>query len=465
MGMALMLGTAGGIAGLQGAPAGAAAGLGKQASSYVPPLSVAKKSVLTWNTAAANSKLLTIIGSYPHPTGNTTRGIQGKTVTFGCIAPNTNNGVATVFQGFCQGVQARLNQANRQKSLPWKLKLTGSADSGSVQDTQNTDIVADVDTTKDFGLFISAALGPIGTNVLESQHVPYFGDFTDCGKNSVFGFDIDYDIETCAALESETSDKWLVYTDSFMKSYVKPLGIPLTAVRYAGLAYDQGTLLQYVHILESQIKASGAKIVGNSTSLPANSSSTVDLGPYVTPLIGDNPSIIGIYSADPTLTARLMGALQQAGYKGNVSAACDASELSNPTVAQEINGCLATSIENGYPSFGGKYWAVLAKEAKSAHQTLNQGFIHGWFEADLAVQGMEAFAKSGKPLTAENLTNLMNNGWTYGGFGDVSAPQTFPYGKYNSSPCTALARESASKKKELPYQDLTCAQVIYAPLS
>ena len=415
MGMLLMLGTAGGIAGLQSAPAGAS-GLGKQASSYNPPLSTAKKAVRTWNTAAANSKLLSIIGSYPNPTGTTTRGINGKTVTFGCIAPDTDNGVTTVFQGFCDGVQARLKQADAQKSTPYDLKLTSSQDSGSTQTTQDTDIVADVDTSKDFGLFISSALGPIGTNVLETQHVPYFGDFTDCGKNSVFGYDIDYDIETCAALESETADKWLVYTDSFMKSYVKPLGIPLSAVRYSGLAYDQGTLLQYLQILESQIKASGAKLVGNSTSLPANSSSTVDLGPYVTPLIGDNPTVIGIYSADPTLTARLMGALQQAGYKGNVSAACDASELKNPTVAAEINGCLATSIENGYPSFGGKYWATLSSEAKAAHKTLNQGFIHGWFEADLAVQGMEAFGKTGKTLTAENLVNLMNNGWTYRGY-------------------------------------------------
>jgi hypothetical protein len=371
-----------------------------------------------------------------------------------------------VFQGFCQGVQARLNQANSQKSLPFKLKLTSSDDSGSTQTTQDTDIVDDVDTQKDFGLFISAAIGPIGTNVLETQHVPYFGDFTDCGKDSVFGFDIDYDIETCAALESETSDKWEVYTDSFMKSYVKPLGVKLNQVRYAGLAYNSGPLLQYVQVLEAQIKASGAKIVGNSTSLPANSTSTVDLGPYVTPLIGDNPTVIGIYSADPTLTARLMGALQQAGYKGNVSAACDSSELANPTVAAEINGCLATSIQNGYPVFGGKYWATLNKEAKAEKQStpVQQGFIHGWFEADLAVQGMEAFAKTGKTLTSENLVNLMNNGWTYAGYGDVSAPQTFPYGKYNSSPCTALARESATQKKELPYQDLTCAQVFYAQL-
>jgi hypothetical protein len=420
----------------------------------------------TWNTVAANQKLLSIIGNYPKVSGTTTRGITGKTITYGCVAPDTDSGVTTVYAGFCEGVQARLNQSNKSKTLPWTLKLTSSADSGTIQDTQVVDITKDVDTDHDFGMFLMSGLGPVGTNILETQDVPYFGGFTDCGKNSLFGFDISYDIENCTALESETSGKWQTYNSGILVAFTKPSKLKFSQVRYAGLAYNDGTILSYVKALESQYKSVGAKIVGNSTSLPANSTDTVDLAPYVQPLIGDKPNIIGIYSADPTLIARLMQALKNAGYTGAVSAACSADELKNPTVAAEIDGCLATSEGWGFPGFRGPGWANLTKEAKALSQPtpVSLGFLHGWFSADLAVSGLQAFAKTHKTLTSENLVNFMNQGWTYPGYSDVSAPQTFPYGKYAAPPCAAMAKENAQAKKEQPYQDLVCGTVYFSKL-
>ncbi|HVX23278.1 MAG TPA: hypothetical protein VHB02_18195, partial [Acidimicrobiales bacterium] len=189
-----------------------------------------------------------------------------------------------------------------------------------------------------------------------------------------------------------------------------------------------------------------------------------DLSPYVTNIISKTPTLIGIYSADPTLVARLMGSLKQNGYKGNVSASCTSAELQNATVAAEITGCMATSTGYGYPSFGGKYWTQITKAAKSSGTSLTQGFYRGYVNADLAVQGLKGFGAKGGKLTAEALVNYMNNGWTYPGFGDVAAKQTFPYGKYNAQPCATLARESAKTKKTVPLKDLTCGGVFYTQI-
>ena len=461
-GAALVLGSVG----LVSVEAGAATNLGNQRSTYFPPSKVVHSQALTWKTSTANTKLKSIIGTYPKSTGSTTRGINGKTVNFGCIAPNTANGVTTVFASFCKGVAARLKAANSGKTTPYTLKLTQTADSGSSQTTQVTDITTAVDTEHDFGLFLNSALGPVGTKILETTHVPFFGDFTTCGKTAIYGFDVTYDIETCTALESETSDKWLVYTNGFMNAYMKAFNVKGPQVRYAGLSPDTGGLLTYVQVLESQIKKSGVKLVGNSTTLPSTSASITDLSPYVTNIISKTPTIIGIYSADPTLVARLMGSLKQNGYKGNVSASCTSAELQNPTVAAEITGCMATATGFGYPSFGGKYWNTINKASKSSGgpATATAGFYRGWVNADIAVQGLKAFAAKGGKLTAEGLVNLMNNGWTYPGFGDVVAKQTYPYGKYNAQPCATLARESAKSKKTVPLKDLTCGGVFYTQI-
>ncbi|HVX21878.1 MAG TPA: hypothetical protein VHB02_11060, partial [Acidimicrobiales bacterium] len=191
-----------------------------------------------------------------------------------------------------------------------------------------------------------------------------------------------------------------------------------------------------------------------------------DLSPYVTNIISKTPTLIGIYSADPTLVARLMGSLKQNGYKGNVSAACTSAALKNPTVAAEITGCMATSTGFGYPAFGGKYWTQVNKAAKSAGQPTpaTSGFTRGYVEADLAVQGLKGYATKGGKLTAENLVNFMNNGWTYPGLGDVVAKQTYPYGKYNAQPCATLARESAKAKRTVPFKDLTCGGVFFTQI-
>jgi len=414
--------------------------------------------VSTWNFKAANQKLLSIVGTYPTATGSTTRGITGKTVSFGCVAPDTTSGTPTIYQGFCEGVKARLAQADKTSSFPYKVVLKTSADSGDNQTTSVIDLTKAVDTNHDFGVFVISGLGAIGSNILEQTHVPYFGSFSTCGKQSVFGFDVSYGIENCTALLTTSNKQWYTYGDGVMKAFTTGLHMKYTQVHYAGLGYDTGVILSYVTALEAQYKAVGAHVVANSTSLPVTSSTISDLSPYVAPIVSANPNLVGIFSSDPHLISRLMGALKSSGYKKYVTAACTANLVKTPAVANAVTGCLATSIGWGFPGFGGPGWAVLTKEAKQMGQTtpVTLGFLHGWFSADLAVDGMADFAKTSKPLTTESLVNYLNDGWTYPGYDDVTAPQTFPYGKYSTSPCASMAKLSAAKKAEVPFQDLIC---------
>jgi hypothetical protein len=76
-----------------------------------------------------------------------------------------------------------------------------------------------------------------------------------------------------------------------------------------------------------------------------------------------------------------------------------------------------------------------------------------------AIKDLEA---TGKPLTAENLANFINAGWTYPGIGNVIAPVQFPVAHYLNNPCTTWVQIDTPAKKVLPVQDLTCTPVVLA---
>jgi hypothetical protein len=413
---------------------------------------------------AANSQLEKLVGPYPTVTGDTTTGVSGSTIKVGCDSSDTANGVATVLDGFCNGVKARLQQASGQKEVPYQFDVTSASDNGSSATTQVTDLTADVDTSQDFAVFLASGSGPVGTNLLEQKHVPYFGDFTDCGKAAPFGFDITFDIQPCTALISETSGKYQSFSNAILKAFTMPTKTPISSVRVGEIGYNQPQIVEYIKALAYQYAASGAKVVSESYSLPQNSAATVDLTPYVTPVLNGNPNFIGLFSSDYQLTARLMAAFKQQAYTGKFSGDFSADELQNPTVAQEIDGGLSTSTATGFPGFGGKYWANLNSEASAQGTTDNIGFFSGWLTADEFVDGLISLGTAKKTLTSENLVNLMNHDWVYPGYGDVSAPTIYPYGKYAAAPCAALAEMSAAQKKELPYQDLTCGTQYFVPI-
>jgi hypothetical protein len=416
---------------------------------------------INWDMAAANTKLKQAIGDYPMVTGNTTQGVTANSVDLACVAAETTTGgVPTVQKGWCQGAKARLDRANKAKEIPLTVNVVSTTDTGGDPQKLVTDVTDAVSNKKVFGLLLVSG-GAMSSNPMEDQHIPYFGDFFECGKKTMFGFNVGYGILSCAALPAETNGAWTAYTDSIMATYTKPTGKPITSVKYAGVGTSVPAIVAYQKVLVAQFQAQGVQVVYSGNTLPPTSGEAVDMNPYVVPVIDAKPDITGIFSADPQLTARFYGALKDAGYKGDVSAAFTSSQLQNPATAQLVDGGLATSAGWGFPGYGGKYWDEVSADATAAGAPVpvTQAFFHGWLAADQFVVGMSDFLKTGKPVTTENFTNFLNQGWAWPGFGNVAAPTIYPYGKYNVAPCAAMARESASEKKEVPYQDLTCGTV------
>ena len=415
---------------------------------------------MNWNMAAANNQIKQAVGAYPTASGSTTQGLNGNTISVACVNDDTANGVPTVDQGECAGVKARINQANTAKTLPYKINVVSTQDTGSNAQTQTTDLTEAISNEKVFAMFVDAAT-PLSPNPMETSHIPYFGDFANCGKQSVFGFDISYDSLACAAIYSESNNQWTAYSNAIMSAYVKPKHISTSKVRYAAIGTSDPTIITYQKVLIAQYTASGIKVVYSGNSLPPSSGQAVNLNPYVVPVINAKPNAIGILAADPELIARTAGALKASGAKGNqIIAAFTSAQLQNPATAQDIDGGLATAQGWGFPAYGGKYWATLSAGAKSvgASVPVTQAFLHGWLAADQFVQGMQSFGATKQKLTTENFTNYLNNGWEYPGFGNVAAPTIYPFGKYQAAPCATLAVMNAAKKTETPYADLSCGQ-------
>jgi hypothetical protein len=415
---------------------------------------------INWDMAGANAQLKAAIGDYPMVSGNTTQGVTSNSVSLACVAAETaTGGVPTVQQGWCQGAKARLDSANKAKEIPLTINLVSSVDTGSDPQKESTALTDAVSNKKVFGLLFVAAAA-LQSNPMETAHVPYFGDFPNCGKSTPFGYDVGYDILACAALAAETNGAWTVYTDAIMSAYTKPKNQPITSVQYAAAGTSTPLIVAYQKVLVAQFKAQGVQVVYSGNTLPPTSGEAVDLNPYVVPVLDAKPQVTGILSADPQLTARFYGAMKDAGYKGDALAAFTSSQLANPATAQLVDGGLATSAGWGFPGYGGKYWDTLNADAVAvgAPTPVTQAFFHGWLAADQFVTGMRDFLKTGKTVTTENFANFLNQGWQWAGYGNVAAPTTYPYGKYNVAPCAAIAKESAAQKKEVPYQDLTCGK-------
>ncbi|HLY83147.1 MAG TPA: ABC transporter substrate-binding protein [Acidimicrobiales bacterium] len=414
----------------------------------------------------ANSQLQTALGDYPTVSGNTTRGITPDSLALACIAAETaTGGVPTVQKGWCQGAQARLKRANDGKEVPQKLNLVLTSDSGSDAQKTDTDLTDAIANKKVFSVLLVAS-APLASNPMETQHVPYFGDFIECGTKSVFGFDVGYNILTCSALYAESKAKWTTYSDSIMQTYVKPKGTTIDKIKYAAVGTNIPAIATYLNALVGQFKAQGVQVVYSGTPLPASSGEAIDLNPYVVPVVNAKPDIVGLFSPDPQLTARYYGALKDGGYKGDVLASFTSSQLANPATAQLVDGGLATSVGFGFSVYGGPSWDTINQDATAAGAPVpvTQAFFRGWVAADQLVTGLKDFAKTGQPLTTENFTNFLNHGWQWPGVGNVAAPTIYPFGKYSSAPCTAMARENAAQKKEVPYQDLSCGKVFFQQL-
>jgi hypothetical protein len=424
--------------------------------------SLPEVNAITWAMQAENQRVLSAIGSFPTATGNTPQGITATTIKVGAVADETAAGAPGFGEAFCLGAKSRFDQANADHQLSRTVQFD-CADSGSDTTTRTSDLNQDVLSNKVFSELVFTA-GVIGSNVLETNHVPYFGVFFDCGKSVVYGFN--YAGSTaCTAISKDSGGKLsLEFGDQNIGPLAKYLNVSSANIRFAFLSDNAPGDAQYAQGAVAGYKLAGVNVVDLSSSIPAGAGAAVDLTPYLQSVLASKPTVIGIGIASGTLALRAIAQLKQAGYTGKFDADFPASAMADPTTASILDGTISGSGGRGSPAFSSKYWDVVKADAKSVNGDVSLvGFQFGWSAAQEFIQGFKDFEATGKPITTENFTDFLNSGWIFQGFGDVVPPVIYPYGKYATPPCGSIAILSKAAKGLVPGLDLTCGTVIHQP--
>jgi hypothetical protein len=408
----------------------------------------------------ANKALLAIINEFPKAEGSTLQGLSDTEIKLGCTNDETLAGAPANLAGFCKGAEARIANANTNKDLEQEIKLVSSTDTGG--DPTSTANAWTELTSSDKVFAVLAQTSSGNPAQLESAHIPYFGIAgSSCGVQSVFGFTTGEGVFACFALSAETKGAHTVFTDGLLNAVAKSLDLSsVSDVKYAAAAQDGAQLKAAADALSGLYKAAGATIANVTTGiLPASQS--VDFGPTVQSLLEGDPNTIGMFMYDQATLTGLTGALRQAGYKGAILGVFSESLLENPTVAQQVDGSFNTTSGWGDPAFESDSWDIVKADAESVDSDVSAGFVQGWLAADLFIQGMSSYVDSegALPTSTEAFVNFLNDGWVYNGFGDVSAPTTFPYGHYAAPPCAAITALDAKAGKAVGKVDVTCGKV------
>jgi hypothetical protein len=98
------------------------------------------------------------------------------------------------------------------------------------------------------------------------------------------------------------------------------------------------------------------------------------------------------------------------------------------------------TVGTGNPAGTSEAWQEIQAAAEGQGTTVNSGFLHGYFGTEMFVLALGELEASGQDVTTENLTNLMNSGWTYPGFGDVFNGTNWPTDHYSGTSCSGISR-------------------------
>jgi hypothetical protein len=431
--------------------AATAAGAGEPSSPSVSGLDVSK---------SLQDQVTADFGKYPTVTGSTTQGVTSSTILIGIMGDITQGGNA-IFPGLCQGAEARFKRANLTHELSRQILGGGCTDTGSdpsqAQSAENYYALS----KRVFGMVNDSLLSDQSDAVFTQQHIPYIGWGVTpgfCGKSVPFGFG-DSGAGVCNAVETQSNGKYRLINELQIGAYLRALnGTSPGKVRLAIVGDDSAISGQSVPQETRNARAAGVDVVYSGNSLPSNAAATANLDPYVAPILAARPT--AVYNLSTHLP-QLLGALKQAGYTGDIyqNSFIDGSALGTPQLGQLLNGTYGVDPGIGSPAFGGPDWATVQADAKAIGYTggLTVAFLHSYIDADIWVQVLKGFQATGKPLTTENLTNFVNAGWTYTGFGNVASPISFPAGHYVGTSCASTVKLNATSKTAQPVADLSCA--------
>ncbi|MGH3217205.1 MAG: ABC transporter substrate-binding protein [Streptosporangiaceae bacterium] len=421
---------------------------------------MAAGSVAAPDLSTINQQVTQAFGKFPLVSGDTTRGVTANSINIAVEGDFTIGG-APEFTDVCQGVQARVNLANASHELPQKINIVGCDDAGGDPNRATSLLQTDV-LQKHIFAAIYMPVAPPAANILAQYHVPYFGwgiNADYCG-NQPYAFS-DTGAVVCTIVQQTTGKN--VEEPGIFTAVIKAAGLTPATARVAAFAENTSNGKDDVENTVGDLNAAGVKpVFAQAFVPPPTSGGTPNYSPEVAAVLATKPNIITSDLTAATLAA-FTQALRQAGYTGMIQQAVfvDSSVFGYGQLATAVNGTYGVG-ETGSPAFGGSAWTQITAAAKGVGVTApgGLGFIHAYASTDLMITAIKAFEATGKPLTAENLTNFINAGWTYPGIGNVIAPEQFPLAHYINNPCTDLVKIDATSKQILPVADLSCGPAI-----
>jgi branched-chain amino acid transport system substrate-binding protein len=388
--------------------------------------------------SAINAAVVKYLGKLKIATGNTTRGVNGKTITIEGIASATENG-SSIFPGVCDGAAAAFAASNKAGGVNgYKINYIGCHDDAFVAATANQLAAAAVEQNHVFAIVpYSSGIG--STVLLNKEHVPYFGFGFDqsgyCGWNNLqFGFS-STSAESCvSAIAGNT-----IYSSYAISSYLAATKLSPSKVKLALLGAQLPDSESANNAFALIAQKLGVKVVYHQNPVPGPTAPQLtDYSPIAHQIVSSGANFI-INDAEGASTLGIASALRTAGYTGAQVqyTFSDATFLGVPAVAQAVDGLYAGSAQVGTSAFPSAQTRQVTADMKliGSNAPINQGTLSSFGSAELF---LAALKKVTGPLTTEKLAAVLNKGFTYSGFGNAVCGSTWPAARVAASSCGAM---------------------------
>jgi branched-chain amino acid transport system substrate-binding protein len=355
-----------------------------------------------------------------------TRGVTSSTITIGCVY------TAASYQGYQQGIQARLDQVNKGGGVDGRtVKLIPCEDDANSQQTNVTDNEDLVNQDQVFSVLTLSQWELNGsTNFLNQNQVPYFGwgySPPFCGYRWGFGWN------GCLG-GNGFQEPIEAVASSLAEPMIKATGLPTSKVRLAveGVNAQAGEIGDTQYVSDYEANGSG-----------------VDNTPYVSAIMASKPNVV-ILSIPFASVSSMAASLKAAGYKGAIMDFTNylpgllqsSAQLASALQGEYVNTQVVPDEEN--TSYIKTIDSALAAEGQPQFVTLG-GFM-GYAEADMLVQMLQAV---GKNLNTATFDKIVNGGsfasfkHTTGGPGAL----VWPAAHYLPADCSAIVQVSGTEYK------------------
>jgi ABC-type branched-subunit amino acid transport system substrate-binding protein len=370
----------------------------------------------------------------------TTRGVTDTSIKVGGMM------YSAFFSGADVGARARFDRANREGGVfGRKIQLVGVTDTSESQATSAA-IARKLVTQDQVFALVPIASSELGfTNVVNEQHVPYFGYGVDpvfCGNPFGFSF------TGCATEKTFTvgSDAAGLVT----KAYFSGNSNKTAAVIGEDLDAGRGG----VKLIAESLRSEGFTIVYAKNPMPAPPAPVGDYSPFVSDLLtsdqGSAPDMIYeiLTGAD---SVGLYQGLRAAGYRG-----LTVLPTYDPRVATAVDGAAVIAQFAPYEAAGDiprLQQMINDVHAINPHQLLTIGLAAGYWSADMFLALLQ---KTGRDLTAERLL-AASRAWSFHVPGVIGTSH-WPLNHGAPVPCASLSM--AKGGSFVPEVPLTCGRII-----